>query len=151
MNTQAVAETSLRLERLIPVSPEELFALWIQPAQLIKWWGPEQCETTIHTLDTVPGGHWRISMRRPDGITMGMGGSYRIVEPPRLLAFSWAWENEHGEAGQLTEVIVSFDRAPGGTRLTVVQTHFENRPTRERHDAGWSTAIDRLTRLASPG
>ena len=34
-------DTTLRLERMIAVPPETLFALWVDPAQLIKWWAPD--------------------------------------------------------------------------------------------------------------
>jgi len=33
-------ETTLRLERLIPSPPEMLFALFVEPAQLLRWWAP---------------------------------------------------------------------------------------------------------------
>jgi len=37
------SETTLRLERLIPAPPALLFALWTEPAQLLRWWAPEGC------------------------------------------------------------------------------------------------------------
>jgi len=45
MSNAHVSETTLRLERLIPSPPEVLFALWTEPAQLLKWWGPEGYES----------------------------------------------------------------------------------------------------------
>jgi hypothetical protein len=60
-------ETTLRLERLIPLRPELLFQLWAEPAQLVKWWAPEGYEPTVRILDSRPGGCWHITMRRADG------------------------------------------------------------------------------------
>ena len=31
----------LQLERRLSLTPEECFALWSDPAQLAKWWGPK--------------------------------------------------------------------------------------------------------------
>jgi Activator of Hsp90 ATPase homolog 1-like protein len=57
-------ETMLRLERLIPVPPEVLFALFVEPAQLLRWWAPDGCEPSIDALDIRPGGRWRTLLRR---------------------------------------------------------------------------------------
>jgi len=104
-----VSETTLRLERLIPAPPEILFALWTEPAQLVKWWAPDGYEAAVHTFDARPGGRWRIVLRGADVGSLALSGVYRIVEPPRRLAFTWAWENENGARGHETEVLVTFD------------------------------------------
>ena len=139
--------SSLRLERLIPSSPESLFALWTEPEQLLKWWGPQDCVTSVHTLDLRPGGRWRILLHRSDGSSLAVSGVYRVVEPPRGLAFTWAWEDESGARGHETEVVVTFEPAPGGTRLVLLQRHFQNRQRRDGHDAGWSASFERLARI----
>jgi uncharacterized protein YndB with AHSA1/START domain len=97
-------DTTLRLERLIPAPPEVLFALWTEPAQLLRWWAPEGYEPSVDALDTKPGGRWRTTLRRPDGSGLATSGVYRIVEPPRRLAFTWAWEDPSGARGHETEV-----------------------------------------------
>jgi uncharacterized protein YndB with AHSA1/START domain len=148
MSNAEVNETTLRLERLIPSPPEILFALWTEPAQLLRWWAPEGYEPSVQALDARPGGRWRTSLRRPDGSMLATSGVYRIVEPPRRLAFTWAWEDESGARGHETEVMVSFDPAPGGTRLVLVQRRFESKQARDNHTAGWSASFDRLTDIA---
>jgi uncharacterized protein YndB with AHSA1/START domain len=146
-DTEAGGDT-LRLERLIASPPEVLFALWTEPDHLLKWWGPEECETLVHTLDLRAGGHWRIVLRRPNDSALAISGVYRVVEPPRRLVFTWAWEDERGTRGHETEVAVHFEAAPGGTRLILRHGHFENRQRRDGHDAGWSASFDRLAGIA---
>jgi len=147
-NNAEANETTLRLERLIPSPPEILFALWTEPAQLLRWWAPEGYEPSVDALDTRPGGRWRTTLRRPDGSMLATSGVYRIVEPPRRLAFTWAWEDDSGARGHETEVVVDFEPIPGGTRLVLVQRRFESRQARDNHNAGWSSTFDRLTRIA---
>ena len=139
---------TLRLERLIPVAPEELFALWTEPAQLVKWWAPEGCTCVVHDFDARPDGHWRISMRGPDGTQEAASGIFRIVERPRRLVFTWTWEDAVGRRGHETEVTASFQPTPGGTRFALVHKHFESRPVRDRHHVGWSSAAQRLENVA---
>jgi len=138
---------TLRLERLIAVAPEELFALWTEPAQLVKWWAPEGCTCVVHDFDARPDGHWRISMRGPDGTQEAASGIFRVVERPRRLVFTWAWDRDDGARGHESEVTVTFEAAPGGTRLTLVQQTFESSEARNTHGRGWPAAFDRLARV----
>jgi uncharacterized protein YndB with AHSA1/START domain len=149
MNNAELSETTLRLERLIPLSPEALFALWTQPAHLVRWWAPEGYEPLVDSLDTRPGGIWRVALRRPDDSVLATSGVYRIVEPPRRLAFTWAWEDAGGARGEETEVVVNFEAAPGGTRLVLLQQRFASKQARDNHNTGWSASFDRLARIAS--
>jgi uncharacterized protein YndB with AHSA1/START domain len=142
------SETTLRLERLIAVPPEALFAMWTEPAHLVKWWAPDGCEPSVDSLDTRPGGHWRVSMRRSDGGTITTSGVYRIVDPPHRLSFTWAWEDATGVRGHETEVIVNFEATPGGTRLVLIHQHFEQKQARDNHDRGWSGCFDRIAASA---
>jgi uncharacterized protein YndB with AHSA1/START domain len=141
------SETTLRLERLIAASPEALFALWTEPAQLVQWWTPEGYRASVHALDVTPGGRWRTALHGPDGKKLAMSGLYRVVEPPRHLAFTWAWEDQSGARGHETEVVVNFDAVSGGTRLTLVQRRFESQQTRDRNNNGWSACFDRLAEI----
>jgi uncharacterized protein YndB with AHSA1/START domain len=143
-------ETTLRLERLIPSPPELLFALFTNPVQLGKWWAPDGYEAAVDMLDARPGGHWRVLLRRPDG---GGGaaasGVYRIVEPSRRLAFTWTWEDASGSRGHETEVVVSFEPMPGGTRLVIEQRRFESREACDNHHRGWSAGLDRIETIVN--
>jgi len=148
MSDATVNETTLRLERLIPAPPELLFALWIEPAQLVRWWAPEGFETSVHVLDTRPGGRWRTSLHRSDGTVLVLSGIYRIVEPPNRLAFTWAWEDQSGARGHETEVMVTFEATQGGTRLVLLQQRFESKQARDGHNVGWSSCFDRIMNIA---
>jgi uncharacterized protein YndB with AHSA1/START domain len=141
-------ETSLRLERLIPSPPELLFALFTEPASLVQWWAPDGYAASIDALEVRPGGRWRILLRGADG-WIAASGAYRIVEPPRRLVFSWAWEDAAGIRGHETEIVVTFEPAPGGTRLVLVQQHFDNEQTRDNHHRGWSASLDRIAAIAA--
>jgi uncharacterized protein YndB with AHSA1/START domain len=142
------AETTLRLERLIPMDPEPLFALWTEPAQLVKWWAPDGCEASVDRLDSRPAGRWRVRMRKPDGGEVATSGVYQIVDPPHRLRFTWAWEGPGGVRGHETEVTVTFHASPGGTRLVLVQQRFDTKRARDGHGGGWSAAFDRMVAIA---
>jgi uncharacterized protein YndB with AHSA1/START domain len=143
------SDTKLRLERLIPMNPEALFALWTEPALLVKWWAPEGYEPAVDRLDCKAAGRWRVTMRKPDGSEVATCGVYRIVDPPHRLCFTWAWEGAGGVRGHETEVTVTFEAAPGGTRLVLVQECFDTKQACDGHRGGWSAAFDRMAAVAA--
>jgi uncharacterized protein YndB with AHSA1/START domain len=143
-----MSETELRLERFIAAPPERVFALWTEPELLVKWWGPEGYDIPVHALDVRAGGAWRTTMRAPSGKLSVVSGVYRLIEPPRRLVFTWAWEDEKGARGHETEVTVTFAPAPGGTKLTLVQKEFATAESRHLHEQGWSSTFNCLEKLA---
>jgi len=139
-------DTTLRMERLIATTPETLFGFWTRPELLIRWWGPEGFTTPQHALDVRPGGRWRTTMRSPEGKNFVVSGVYRTLEPPRRLVFTWAWDDDAGLRGNETEVTVTFEPVPGGTRMLLVQQGFRDVESRDRHQRGWGSSFVCLKR-----
>jgi uncharacterized protein YndB with AHSA1/START domain len=146
-----MSDDVLHIERLIAAPPERVFAHWVEPALLVKWWGPEGYDIPAQSLDPHPGGAWRTTMRSPQGKRMTVSGVYRAIEKPKRLVFTWAWEDEHGARGHETEITVEFAAAPGGTRLTITQQAFATAERRDQHQHGWNSTLDCLENLLSGG
>ena len=144
----AVKDRVLRIERVIAATPERLFALWTEPEQLVKWWGPEGFTIPQHALDVRPGGRWRTTMRRPDGSQNTVSGIYRTLDPPRRLVFTWGWDDDAGLRGHETEITVTFEPVTGGTRMVLTQQTFVDTDSRDRHQHGWSSSFAKLEREA---
>ena len=144
-------DTVLRLERLIAAPPQRVFDLWTDPELPVKWWGPEGTDVPAHAIDVRPGGRWRTTIRSPDGTLHTVSGVYRVIDRPRRLVFTWGWDDEAGVRGHETEVTVTFEPAPGGTKLVLVQSVFTSKDWRDRHRRGWSSSFDCLAREAAAG
>ncbi len=141
-------DEELRIERLIPAPPDKVYALWTDPDLLVKWWGPEGYDIPQHSLDVRPGGHWRTVMRSPEGARHTVSGIYRELMPPKRMIFTWGWEDDTGQRSHETEVTVTFEPAPGGTRLVLLQRHFEDKDSRDRHQHGWESTLNCLEQMA---
>jgi uncharacterized protein YndB with AHSA1/START domain len=139
----------LEMERLIPASPERVFEYWTEPELVAKWFGPGDFDVPSSQLDLRPGGKWRTTIRSPEGQLRTVSGVYSTIEPPRRLVFTWAWDDDHGVRGHETQVTVTLEPTPGGTRLRLVQEDFQNREVRDRHNGGWTSALNKLQWLAS--
>ena len=141
-----MSDKELRIERLIAAPPERVFQYFTDPQLFATWWGPENMNSTAHKLDVRIGGVWRTTMHSRDGKNMTVGGTYRAVETPRRLVFTWAWEDDKGARGFETEVTITFAAAPGGTKLTILQKEFESAESRDQHGRGWNSTLDKLNR-----
>lgn len=137
----------LRIERLIPATPELVFALWTEPEHIVKWWGPDGFDVPAHAIDVRTGGAWRTTMRSPEGTLHTVSGVYRVIDRPRRLVFTWGWDDDAGQRGHETEVSVTFESVPGGTRLVLVQQEFQTTEARDRHNQGWSSSLECLHRV----
>lgn len=144
----ALQADELRIERLIAAPPDKIYALWTDPDRLVQWWGPEGYDIPEHALDIRPGGAWRTVMRSPTGSRHAVSGVYREMVPSRRLVFTWGWEDGDGQRGEETEVTVTFEAVPGGTRLVVRQKSFSDQDARDKHLAGWETTLACLIRAA---
>jgi uncharacterized protein YndB with AHSA1/START domain len=138
----------LVLERLIPAPPERVFEYWTEPELVAKWFGPGDFDVPSSDLDLRPGGKWRTTIRSPEGELRTVSGVYNTIDPPHRLVFTWAWDSDDGVRGHETQVTVTLEPTPGGTRLRLVQEDFQNREVRDRHNGGWTSSLSKLQRLA---
>jgi uncharacterized protein YndB with AHSA1/START domain len=132
----------LRIERTFNAPASKVFEAWTSPEVLRRWWHAEHSwETTIAEVNLRVGGAIHLVMRNPaDGSEYAGRGEFTLLEPPRRLAFTWAWENEPS-ARQLVEV----ELTDHGERTTVVMTH-TGLPDDETDDYrdGWQNSFDNL-------
>ncbi|MEO7993375.1 MAG: SRPBCC family protein [bacterium] len=97
--------------RLIRAPRALVFRAFIDPEQVVKWWGPNGFTSTISEMDVRPGGNWRFIMHGPDGTDYTNNCIYReIVEPERLVY-------DHASTPKFTAVI-TFEDVNGDTLLT---------------------------------
>jgi uncharacterized protein YndB with AHSA1/START domain len=139
----------LEIERLIPAPPERVFEYWTEPELLAQWFGPEGFDLPTRNLDVRPGGKWRTTMRSPEGKLRTVSGVYNLIDRPRRLLFTWAWDDDEGMRGHETEVTVTLEPTPGGTRLKLVQQLFQTGEVRNLHNGGWVSSFNKLEKLAA--
>jgi len=133
-------EGRAQVRRVIPASPEALFDAWTDAEGMARWMrpGPEmQCRCR---LDMRVGGRFEIDMIAPDGTTLPHTGTYRVVDRPRKLVFTWV----SAPTGQRESVVtIEFRAAKGGTEI--ILTHDGLPPAAaEPHEGGWQEIIRKL-------
>lgn len=130
-------------------APRELvFKAWTDPSLLAGWWGPGGFTSIVTAWEARPEGAIRLDMKGPDGTVYPMGGTVKEVSPPEKFVFMSGPIDEKG--GFLFEILntVTFEAAPGGTRLTVVARVIKKRQGVDHFlkgmRAGWTQSLERL-------
>lgn len=149
MQQQATMVTyALRHERTIAADPARVFAAWTTPRLLAQWSAPEGMRMPRGWNDVRVGGRWEVVLEPvPGGPAYVAGGEYREVDPPARLAFTHAWSTD----AEPVETRVTVDLSADGrhTRLVLVHTGFADEWSRDGHEDGWRSCLDRLERLLS--
>lgn len=58
---------TFKTSRLIPSLPESIFAAFIDPERLARWWGPSGFSNTFNQFHFETGSKWSFIMHGPDG------------------------------------------------------------------------------------
>lgn len=136
--------TSLTLTRLVQADPEAVFAAFTEPAELEQWFCPEGGTVSDVAVDLTVGGSFQVTMNMPDAPHKA-SGVYRIIDRPRKLAFTWRWEGNDADE----ETLVTVELHPRDKATEVVFTHerFASKESRDMHEQGWTSALNRLESL----
>ena len=138
-------ERRLRLEKILAVPPERLFSAFSDAQQLRRWWGPAGFTVAGLQFPAVEGSDYRIVMQPPEGDVFRIRGTFRAVDAPRCLSFTFIYE-EPDPDDQETLVTLTFEPVDPGTRLGLDQGPFKTRARLELHRDGWRETLERLER-----
>jgi len=119
-----------------------VFAALTEPDQLVQWWGSaESYRTTTMECDLRPGGAWKTTGIDRDGEAFSVSGTYRIVDAPQLIEFTWT--HDWSKRGDANETIVRYalTERDGTTHLTVTHAGFATVEDRDVHAHGWKTVL----------
>lgn len=132
----------LELDRWLDAPPERVFEAFTDEDQLRKWWGPRDHESVAISFPARVGARYRVELMGPDGALLVHVGTFRTVDPPRRLSYTWRWL-----AGPLQRremlVEIEFEAETGGTRVRVRHSGFVDASSRDAH-SGWPDSLARL-------
>jgi uncharacterized protein YndB with AHSA1/START domain len=138
----------LAMKREIPAVCAVVFRACVDPNQLASWFGPKGFTIPNVEFDARVGERYRVEMQPPDGDRFYLTGEILEVDPPRRLAFTFAWEEPNpDDVG--TEVALSFRDLGESTEVDLTQGLFMTEARRALHHDGWSDSFDKLDRILS--
>jgi len=142
--TKPSTKPSLTLKRRLKAPPAKVFAAWIDPEKVKRWMGPGEIKALSVECDPRTGGRYHWIMQNAAGETHDVSGVYREVIPNEKLVFTWAWKSTP-ERESLVTVLIKPDG--DGSLLTLTHEQFFDEDARDRHQHGWSGALDKMEQM----
>jgi uncharacterized protein YndB with AHSA1/START domain len=146
MTVEPPADT-VRVTRIIDAPREEVFAAWTEPQQIRQWWGPGEFTCPEAEVDLRPGGRYRLAMQPAQGEPFIVAGTYREVEPPIRLVYTWCWETGPAADGSESLVTVEFNERGERTELVLTHTDFPATHGPAPYQMGWEGGLDKFQAL----
>lgn len=97
--------------RTMPFAPEAVFAAFLDPERLARWWGPKGFSNDFRTCEVEPGGLWEFDMIGPDGTRYRNETRFIEIEAPRRIVI------EHLREVHYFLLTISLTPVEGGTRV----------------------------------
>lgn len=143
MDTATATKPSLTIKRRIKAPPAKVYAAFTEPQTIARWFGPQGVTKVEAETDLRVGGRYRIVGHMAND-THEVGGVYREIVPNEKLVYTWAWKSTPERESVVT---LLFNPDGGGTLLTLTHEQFFDDDARDRHNQGWSGALDKLEKL----
>jgi uncharacterized protein YndB with AHSA1/START domain len=141
--TQAPRQIALRVRRTFAAPRERVFRAWTDAKELAAWFAPSPDFTiVIPQMDLWVGGICRVEMHHKGGDVHRLNSTYREVNPPNRLAFTWRWEMQADSAETL--VTVEFHARGDATEIVLTHERFTSDAEKQKHDHGWAGCFDQL-------
>jgi uncharacterized protein YndB with AHSA1/START domain len=142
----------VRLHRVIPASPHQVYRAWLEPDLLRKWLAPGELQVTRIEVDERVGGHFRVWQGLTDGDAGGFECEVLELVPDQRLVFRWGFVGPDRSDGPVFDSLltITLADAPGSaTTLTLVHEKLD-----ALHDAmpqvsanveeGWASVLEKL-------
>jgi uncharacterized protein YndB with AHSA1/START domain len=136
----------LVITRMFEAPRERVFDAWLTREEFQAWIGPEDVWCEVSLLEAHVGGRYRLDMHLPDGAVVPVSGSFKAIDRPKLLSFSWGRD---GDPSQQSLVTLTFEDREGATELTLRQAGLRDASVRDQFAQGWNSALNKLQRHLS--
>lgn len=131
---------TVRIVRILPATPDEVFDAWLDPGAISAWMRPGDILDTRAEMDARVGGSFRITMFHPDYYEVHRG-EYRAIERASRLVFTWSSPSTHNRD---TLVTLEF-RAYGASDCELTLVHeLLPQDAVELHTVGWKAHLREL-------
>jgi uncharacterized protein YndB with AHSA1/START domain len=140
---------SVHLHRVLRAKPEQLYRAFTEADALAKWLPPYGFTCTVHHLEAVVGGTFKMSFRNfSTGNSHSFGGEYVELIPNQLVRYTDKFDDPNLPG--VMQVTVKFEPVSCGTALSVVQEGIPEVIPLEMCYLGWQESLAQFATLVEP-
>lgn len=112
------SEREMVISRVLHAPREVVWQAWVDPEQVVQWWGPRGFTTTNVKMDFRVGGVWDRDMRGPDGRVYPNKSVFKEIVPLEKIVFTHGGGPQDGKGASFVATWTFEDVGDGKTRLT---------------------------------
>jgi uncharacterized protein YndB with AHSA1/START domain len=159
---QPQEQADVVVTRVVDAPVERVWRAWLDPDDVMRWWGPVGFSGAAARMDVREGGVSLVAMRGPDGRDLWNTWTYRVVRPGERLEFVMNFADADGhrvspaEAGLPPEipedvhhVVELSEEGEGRTRVTVTEHGYQSGAIRDLSQAGQEQVMDKFAAVVS--
>ncbi|BBY17442.1 SRPBCC family protein [Mycolicibacterium litorale] len=133
---------TVRVQRVMPAPPEEVFDEWLDPEALTEWMCPHPTRVVGVELEARVGGRVRFDVDNV-GVRVLITGQFLEIDRPRLLRFTWS-NSDWPDPTTVSVVEVTFTPVDDDQTLMSIE-HTLLPPTEfDNFHSGWTLTVEQL-------
>lgn len=133
---------TVRLQRVMPATPDEVFDEWLDRDSLQEWMCPRPVRVLDVTVEPHVGGIVRFDVD-DSGTRVLITGQFLTIDRPNLLRFTWANSNWPDPTRE-SVVSVAFEPVGDGETLMSIEHSLLPPEEFESFDSGWTLTVEQL-------
>ncbi len=140
---------TVQLHRVLRAPPERVYRAFLDAQALARWLPPFGYTGTVHQLDAVVGGRYRMSFTHfASGQSHAFGGEYLELRPFEALRYTASFDDPNLPGPMQTSI--SLRQVLCGTDIRVVQQGIPAVIPEEMCYLGWQESLVQLAQLVEP-
>jgi uncharacterized protein YndB with AHSA1/START domain len=144
-----MADRSVRLHRVLRTKPEKVYRAFLEADAQAKWLPPYGFTCTVHHLEPVVGGTFKMSFRNfSTGNSHSFHGEYLELVPNERIRYTDQFDDPNLPG--VLNVTVSLRPVVCGTDLSIVQENIPEMIPLEMCYLGWQESLAQLATLVEP-
>ena len=159
MSASTAKHATIRMERLIPAPPGQVYRAWLNPELLRLWMAPGSMTMARAEVEEWPGGCYRIWQEDSGRDAGGFEAELLELVPDERLVFRWGFVGPQRADGPVfdSRLTVTFRPDPaGGTILTLVHEQLGELAAAmpqvaENVGPGWDATLGKLAAALTQG
>jgi uncharacterized protein YndB with AHSA1/START domain len=132
----------VRVQRVMPATPEVVFDQWMDPESLAEWMCPRPTRVVDLIVEPRIGGAVRFDIEEL-GARFLITGQFLTIDRPRLLSFTWSHSN-WPDPSVVSVVAVTFEASGDDQTLMTIEHSLLPPAEFEDFQEGWAGVCDQL-------
>lgn len=140
-----MGKTLVRLNRVFSHPIELLFEALTDPNYIVQWFGPIGMTTLEAKIQLKIGGTYSFLIRKPDGSTFRMEGTYQEINRPSKIVFTVKYIGLNENPGLHSVVTLALEEQGTNSTKVILKQVFNFTPTNlPKRTQSWESMFDRL-------